>query len=171
MENSKINSSFVDPERPEAQTKKTGINFQWKIFYNTIQYMIFQYGWEPFLIQQILIGFKAILEIFHIYCCVVGQQQIGLVIKPWLSSLFGYGQSFTLTTNIISLFLKKFALHQLVQTSSIQTFPPIVYTDRRGDIVYYSWGYIDFTAYFRQMAKWGVGLHIFKGRGRSMVTH
>ena len=27
-----------------------------------MQYMIFQYDWEPILIQQILIGFKAILE-------------------------------------------------------------------------------------------------------------
>ena len=37
--------------------------YSWKIVYNTIQY-IFQYGLEPvlILIQQILIGFRAILE-------------------------------------------------------------------------------------------------------------
>ena len=49
-----IKTRFVIPEFPKARTDKTG--------YNTIRYMIFQYGLEPALIQRILIGFKAILE-------------------------------------------------------------------------------------------------------------
>ena len=33
-----------------------------KVVGNTMLYMIFQYGWEPVLIQRISIGFEAILE-------------------------------------------------------------------------------------------------------------
>ncbi len=44
---------------------KLVLNFIILIFVcNTILYMIFQFDWEPVLIQLILIGFEAILEIF-----------------------------------------------------------------------------------------------------------
>ena len=49
MKNNKVKSSFV------STINKTGFNF-----------MIFQYGLEPVLIQWILIGFGAILEkVYH----------------------------------------------------------------------------------------------------------
>ena len=54
MYNYKIKTSFVSPE----MTKETG--------YYTIQYMVFQYGLETFLIQRIVIGFEAILELYII---------------------------------------------------------------------------------------------------------
>ena len=38
-------------------------NIHWKFCFNTMLYMIFQYAWEPVLIQRTLIGFEAILEI------------------------------------------------------------------------------------------------------------
>ena len=34
---------------------------------HSIPYMIFQYGWEPVIIQQISIGFEAILENIFIF--------------------------------------------------------------------------------------------------------
>ena len=48
--------------------KKTSIIilYSWKIVCNTKIYIIFQCGWKPILIQRILIGFKAMLEIYLI---------------------------------------------------------------------------------------------------------
>ena len=48
----KINPSFDSPEEPKARANKTGINIMIFIlifvenFYNTIRFMIFQYGLE-----------------------------------------------------------------------------------------------------------------------------
>ena len=50
---------------PKALTNKTGISLTLifvEIVCNTMLYMIFQNCWEPVLIQQILIGYKVILE-------------------------------------------------------------------------------------------------------------
>ena len=73
MENYKIETNLLNPDGPKARNNKTGINFMifilisWKIVYNTMLFMIFQYGWEPILIQRIFIGSEAILEIIIIY--------------------------------------------------------------------------------------------------------
>ena len=45
---------------------KTGITlvifvfYSWEIVYNTMLYMIYNYAWQPVIIQRTLIGFKAI---------------------------------------------------------------------------------------------------------------
>ncbi len=65
----KSNSCFVGPKWPNARANKIGINFIFllkylsKIVCNAIRNNIFQYNPKPFLIQRILIGFEAILEI------------------------------------------------------------------------------------------------------------
>ena len=58
----KINSSFDGPEAPKVQASKTGINFMISILlfvenYDTIRYMVFQYGRESVLKQHIFIWF------------------------------------------------------------------------------------------------------------------
>ena len=65
--NYKSKLDLFSPEIPKARTNKTGFNIMIVHFYirrklDIIQYMIFQYDLEPFLIQRILIGFEAILE-------------------------------------------------------------------------------------------------------------
>ena len=69
MKNFKIKTIFANPEVPKAHTIKTGISFMIfilifieKIVCNSMQYMIFQSGWELVLSQRIVIGFEAILE-------------------------------------------------------------------------------------------------------------
>ena len=68
-----INSSLVGFKGSEARANWIGIDFlilfcySWKIVWNTLQYMIFQWGLEPFLIQWIIIG----LEETHFYHSVV----------------------------------------------------------------------------------------------------
>ena len=42
-----------------------------KIVRNTVVNMTFQYGWEPVLIQRILISFEAILENFYAFYVVI----------------------------------------------------------------------------------------------------
>ena len=60
----KVSTSFVNPRSlTEAHNNKTGINFMilslnsWKIVFNTMLYMIYQYGWEWVLIHRILLFF------------------------------------------------------------------------------------------------------------------
>ena len=53
MYNYKIKTIFVSPEMPL---------YIFIFVENWIRYMIFPYGLEPDLIQQILIGFEAIME-------------------------------------------------------------------------------------------------------------
>ena len=67
MENYKIKTSFVIPERSKGRASKTYLflifkNIRGKIF-NTTLYIIFQYIWETVLIHQILVGFEPILAI------------------------------------------------------------------------------------------------------------
>ena len=63
----KIKPSFINLAIPKARANKTGLDIMILHFYirrklDIIRYIIFQYGLEPVLIQQILIGFEAILE-------------------------------------------------------------------------------------------------------------
>ncbi len=69
MKNFKIKTISTNPEVPKAHTIKTGISFMIfiliiieKIVCNSMQFMIFQSGWELVLSQWIAIGFEAILE-------------------------------------------------------------------------------------------------------------
>ena len=72
----KIKISFVRPEGSKARANKTKI-YCLIILKETIKlnrrkffvmlFMIFQYGFEQVLIQQILIGFEAILEKINIF--------------------------------------------------------------------------------------------------------
>ena len=69
MKSFKIKSFLVSFEGPKTtKANKTGIDFMIFIlilvenFCNTMLYIIFQYCWEPVLIQRKLIGFKAILK-------------------------------------------------------------------------------------------------------------
>ena len=74
MKNYKIKAIFVSPEELKALAIKASFNsmiwfyYSWKVVYNRIRYMFFfQYSLEPVVIQQISIGFKAILEIILLY--------------------------------------------------------------------------------------------------------
>ena len=64
-----INQSYYQSYYVQLSTEskiKKGLNPE-KNFFNTMIYMIFQYGWESVLIQRILIGFEAILEMILFY--------------------------------------------------------------------------------------------------------
>ena len=73
MYNFKIKPVLLVVKLSKAQANKTSIKFmivhsyiRKKTGYNTICYMISQYGLKQVLIQRILIGFEAILEIFYL---------------------------------------------------------------------------------------------------------
>ena len=57
---------YIHKECPMAQANKIGIRFMIFILIfltcKSMLYMIFQYGWEPVVIQWILFGLEAILE-------------------------------------------------------------------------------------------------------------
>ena len=67
MKNFEIKNSFLVSRGRRAQGNKTVINFIIRGKLSLIWFykvdMIIQYGWEQYLIQQILIGFEAMLEI------------------------------------------------------------------------------------------------------------
>ena len=67
MKNYKIIASFVSLEGPKVRVNETGFKFMIfnlifvQIACNTMLYMIFQYVFEPVLIQRIFLSLEAIL--------------------------------------------------------------------------------------------------------------
>ncbi len=99
IENYEIYTSVVYPRGQRPRVKKLAlilwILFQnsWKLVCSKMQYTIFLFKWEPVLIQQILISFKAILEksfylLYHVPHLTLNsfykQQQIGTIMESLL---------------------------------------------------------------------------------------
>ena len=79
-------TSFVIPKggrRPGLTKSILFFLYWWKIVWNTILYMNFQYGWKPVKIQLILIGFEAILEKkYFIFCSFYFSVYSWLLVPP-----------------------------------------------------------------------------------------
>ncbi len=82
---------------PKTWAKKTCFNLMDKIRYYTMIDIIFQYGWEPVLIHQILIGFEVIREKFSLFSGYYGTYNV-LAFESFPRTTTSFGMTTTTTS-------------------------------------------------------------------------